>query len=296
MGDTPMTEADETTYLGVTFDKRQTWKPHLMKAEGKARRKFAIMRNLAGTTLGAHEHIFKTVYQGTVRSQLEYSSSTWSTTAKSNRQALDKLQNQALRIMLGATKSTLIAFMEKITGIQPLKERRDVKILLQAEKYKCLTDHPMSARVKGEAWNHVYTDDSATRAVINGGAGIVMLYPSGKRETHYAENGTHCSNYRTETEALIKAVLMIEDSTEAVNSVVFLTDAMSVLEALTNNRILQLANALQRISTNLNVTLQWIPDHCGVAGNKDADQLAKQGAQLEQPPVQVSYTEKVTII
>jgi len=55
----------------------------------------------------------------------------------------------------------------------------------------------------------------------------------------------------------MKAVSMIEDSTEAVNSVVFLTDAVSVLEALTNNKIPQLANALQRISTNLNVTLQW---------------------------------------
>ncbi|XP_052257940.1 uncharacterized protein LOC127862720 [Dreissena polymorpha] len=379
MGDTPMTEADETTYLGVTFDKRQTWKPHLMKAEGRARRKLAMMRKLAGTTWGANEHILKTVYQGTVRPQLEYSSPTWSSTAKSNRQALDKIQNQALRIMTGATKSTPIAFMEKITGIQPLQERRDVKILLQTEKYKCLTDHPMSARVKGytknrikrssfvheakkldkayatdltipttplgqediidplqndlsnvavrssvphlqpgkqedehirksltlamiddeyprEAWTYVYTDGSATRAVINGGAGIVILYPSGKRETHHAATGTHCSNYRAETLALMKAVSMIEDSTEDVNSIVFFTDAMSVLEALTNNKVPQLANALQRISTNLNVTLQWIPAHCGVAGNEDADQLAKQGAQLDQPPVQVSYKEKVTII
>ncbi|XP_052213548.1 uncharacterized protein LOC127832237 [Dreissena polymorpha] len=302
MGDTPMTEADETTYLGVTFDKRQTWKPHIVKKERKARRKLAMMRKLAGTTWGANEHILKTVYRGTVRPQLEYSSPTWSTTAKSNRQALDKIQNQALRIITGATKSTPIAFMEKITGIQPLQERRDVKILLQTEKYTCLTDHPMSARVKGytknrikrshfvhgakkldkayatdltipttpfgsedipgkqeddqyprEAWTPVYTDGSATRAVTNGGAGIVILYPSGKRETHHAATGTHCSNYRAETEALMKAVSMIEDSTEAV----FLTDAMSVLEALTNNKIPQLANALQRISTNLNVTLQW---------------------------------------
>ena len=130
-----------------------------------------------------------------------------------------------------------------------------------------------------EAWTHVYTDGSATRAVINGGAGIVILYPSGKRETHHAATGTHCSNYRAETLALMKAVSMIEDSNEAFNSVVFLTDAMSVFEALTNNKVPQLANALQRISTNLNVTLQWIPAHCRVAGNEDADQLAKQGAQ-----------------
>ncbi|KAH3864112.1 hypothetical protein DPMN_027126 [Dreissena polymorpha] len=70
---------------------------------------------------------------------------------------------------------------------------------------------------------------------------------------------------------------------------------MSVLESLTNNKVPQLANAIQIIITNLNVK-QCIPAHCGVAKNEDANQLAKQGAQLEQPPVQVSLKEKVTII
>ncbi|KAH3864113.1 hypothetical protein DPMN_027127 [Dreissena polymorpha] len=63
--------------------------------------------------MGANEHIPKTVYQVTLGPQLEYSSLTWSTTAKSKRQALDKIQNQALFTMTGATKSTPIAFMEK---------------------------------------------------------------------------------------------------------------------------------------------------------------------------------------
>jgi len=33
------------TYLGVTFDKRLTWKPHTLRSEGKARKKLATMRN-----------------------------------------------------------------------------------------------------------------------------------------------------------------------------------------------------------------------------------------------------------
>ncbi|XP_053384430.1 uncharacterized protein LOC128546121 [Mercenaria mercenaria] len=36
--------------------------------------------------------------------------------------------------------------------------------------------------------------------------------------------------------------------------------------------------------------------HCGLAGNEEADKLAKQGAQSEQPTEPVSYKEKVTII
>ncbi|KAK7089030.1 hypothetical protein V1264_024783 [Littorina saxatilis] len=53
LGDTPLRSDDEATYLGVTFDKKQTWKPHIHNAEAKARRKLAIMRKLARNQLGS---------------------------------------------------------------------------------------------------------------------------------------------------------------------------------------------------------------------------------------------------
>ena len=85
---------------------------HTLRTEGKARKKLAIMHKLIGTTWGANEQILKTVYEGTARPVLDYSSTAWSTTAKTNQQSLDKIQKQALRIMTGAMKSTPITFME----------------------------------------------------------------------------------------------------------------------------------------------------------------------------------------
>ena len=67
-----MKEEDEVNYLGVTFDKRLTWKPHTLHTEGKARKKLVIICKLAGTTWGANEQILKTVYEGSVRPVLEY--------------------------------------------------------------------------------------------------------------------------------------------------------------------------------------------------------------------------------
>ncbi|KAK7101869.1 hypothetical protein V1264_020184 [Littorina saxatilis] len=66
LGDTPLKFEDQQTYLGVTYDKRMTWKHHIMNAEAKARRKLNIMKKLAGSQWGANEKILKTVYQGTV--------------------------------------------------------------------------------------------------------------------------------------------------------------------------------------------------------------------------------------
>ncbi|RUS73113.1 hypothetical protein EGW08_019135 [Elysia chlorotica] len=60
----------------------------------------------------------------------------------------DRVQNQALRIITGGMRSTPIQQMEKITGIQPLKERRDTKIIQQAQKFLCTEDSAMKGRMK----------------------------------------------------------------------------------------------------------------------------------------------------
>ena len=148
-GGTPLKEDEEATYLGISFDKRQTWKQHIAKAEAKASRKLVILRKLAGTTWGASEKILKTVYQETIRPHLEYGSIVWSTKAKTNQQALDKVQNQALRLITGAMRSTPITEMERLTGVQPLGQRRDAKIMMQAKKFKCMTNHPKKTRLEG---------------------------------------------------------------------------------------------------------------------------------------------------
>ena len=101
----PLKEDEEATYLGVIFENRQTWKPHIVKAEAKARRRLVILCKRAGTTCGASEKILKTVYKGTA----------WSTTADASQQTPDKIQNQVFHLITGATRSTSITEMERLT-------------------------------------------------------------------------------------------------------------------------------------------------------------------------------------
>jgi len=379
LGDTPLKEDGEATYLGVTFDKRMTWKPHIAQAESKARRKLAILRKLAGTAWGANENILKTVYQGTVRPHLEYGSTAWSNAAKTTLHTLDLVQNQALRIITGAMKSTPIIGMEKLTTIQPLNTRRDKKSLLQAEKFKSLPDHPMKPKVEGltknrlkrisfvhqhkrllrqheeaipreatpipppnappmfedgcsllvtrtevpgitageeqidtvrkalamamidekypeEAWIQAYTDGSATDAVKDGGAGVYLRIPSGEEKNFSVATGDRCSNYEAEVEALIHAATKVSEFGDPTDQVVFLTDAKSVLQALENGKLHQLAEALSVLQKGRRVVLQWIPAHCGIPGNEKADRLAKEGAKGVQPIASLPYDGKCRII
>ena len=109
--------------------------------------------------------------------------------------------------------------------------------------------------------------------------------------------GKHFTNYReTETEAIKQVTTLVKDSLEPCSPTVFLTDALSVLEALQTNKSPLLATQMQELGNICRVVLQWIPAYCGIPGNQQADQLAKCGAQKEQPSTSIHYQEKTTIM
>ena len=147
INDQTLPKEDNPTYLGVTFDKRMTWKQQAEKAETRGKARLALMKKLAGTTWGADAGVLKKMYTGRIRPVLEYGVTAWGTAAKSNFDKVSKVQNQAARIITGAMKSTPIQELESITGLESLEDRRDTKLLVQAAKFKRLPDHPMHNRL-----------------------------------------------------------------------------------------------------------------------------------------------------
>ena len=81
---------------------------------------------MSGTQLGAAETVLKNVYIGIIGPHMEYGSTTLSSASKSTIYPLDKVQNQALRLITGFMKSTPIRVMEETTTIQPLSKRSDM--------------------------------------------------------------------------------------------------------------------------------------------------------------------------
>ncbi|GFR59550.1 RNA-directed DNA polymerase from mobile element jockey [Elysia marginata] len=125
MNGQPLPTEDTQTFLGITLDKRLTWKPHIQKINQKAIRRSQIMKKLSGTKWGANSKILRQVYQGYIRPVMEYAPPAWSTAATSNLTSLSKTQNQNLRIVLGAIKSTPIKELHKQAEIDTLENRRE---------------------------------------------------------------------------------------------------------------------------------------------------------------------------
>ena len=79
----------------------------------------------------------------------------------------------------------------------------------------------------------MYIDGSTTEGMKNGGAWVFINYPTADIPT-----GKHSSSYTAEVEALTQAANFSRSSEDQCPQVVFLTDALSVPEALDNENLI----------------------------------------------------------
>ena len=79
-----------------------------------------------------------------------------------------------------------------------------------------------------------------------------------------------------------------------------MTDCGSIMQSLQSAGWAQIFNDIRQelslLKNKTSVTLQWIPSHCRVGGNEEADWLSKMGSKLVQSAHPMSYSEAKTIL
>ena len=108
-------------HLGLTFSENMRWKYHIDSILTSASRMIGIMRKL--------KYVFSRrslnqIYISYVRPILEYSCIVWDGCTVEQRESLEKLQNEAARIVTGLTKSVTLERLYQECGWQSLQERR----------------------------------------------------------------------------------------------------------------------------------------------------------------------------
>ena len=140
----------------------------------RSMRRLGLLNKLAGTTWGADKNILRRVYTGTIRPIMEYATTSWATALNANKSKLDKVQNAALRAIVGVMKTTPIKEMEKRADLEPLELRGTFKVLTQKEKIRRLPGHllhnklaaPTKSRLKRHSLKHLARDLRRTHGDI----------------------------------------------------------------------------------------------------------------------------------
>ena len=117
---------DQAKFLGVIFDKKLTFAPHIKALRTKCIKALNLLKVLAHTDWGADRKVLLRLYRSLIRSKLDYGSIVYGSASKSNLQMLDTIHHQGLRLAIGAFRTSPV---ESI-----LAEANEPSLYLRREK------------------------------------------------------------------------------------------------------------------------------------------------------------------
>ena len=157
----------------------------------------------------------------------------------------------------------------------------------------------------------VYTDGSVTNSVGNGGAGVVVTRGPPDNlvveERRWYAAGAMASSYQAEMVAMREALSTVAERGPPGSKVAIVTDSKSTLDRLkslrttskpethTESSIMEHMTNLLEMDISLHII--WVPSHCGIPGNEEADRVAARGCGEPQEAAEVPFkTAKAAIM
>jgi ribonuclease HI len=146
----------------------------------------------------------------------------------------------------------------------------------------------------------IYTDGSASAGTTNGGAGIVIAgsdpFELDVRSTLMVKGAALTCSYEEENQAMLSACQWIRDNCTPQQKILTMTDSKSLCDALLaqNAGTDEILKTIQE--SDADIVVQWVPAHCGIPGNEEADKAAKNATKLEGPHRPVSFSSACSAI
>ncbi|GBN93803.1 RNA-directed DNA polymerase from mobile element jockey [Araneus ventricosus] len=101
-----ITVVDEVKFLGITFDKKLTFRPHVIKLRKKLDKALNILKVLSNTSWGASRTSLLRVYRAAILSKMDYGCVIYGSARQSVLKILDPIHHSALRLCSGAFRTS----------------------------------------------------------------------------------------------------------------------------------------------------------------------------------------------
>jgi len=93
---------EETKFLGLVFDRKLTFVPHLRYLRTNCLKALDFLRVVAHTSWGGDQQTLLHLYRSLIRLKLDYGCIVYGSTRNSYLKMLEPIQNHALRLCTGA--------------------------------------------------------------------------------------------------------------------------------------------------------------------------------------------------
>ncbi|GFN90839.1 RNA-directed DNA polymerase from mobile element jockey-like [Plakobranchus ocellatus] len=117
------------------LDPRLCLRRHIGDMANGVRERTVILQKLVGINWDTTPKSLRTVYASFIRPMLEYANSVLNVASRTPIGKLDRVQNAALRLIMGALRSTPMAILEPASGCELLSFRRNEQTVLAQARY-----------------------------------------------------------------------------------------------------------------------------------------------------------------
>ena len=148
--------ADEVKFLGIIFDRKLTFIPHIKYLKAKCLKALNIMKVVASTDWGADRTVLLRLYRALVRSKLDYGCVVYGSTSPSYIKMLDTIHHQGLRLALGAFRTSPVQSLYVEANEPSLELRREKLSLQYAVKLKSNSKNPAYDAVFNPSFQNLY--------------------------------------------------------------------------------------------------------------------------------------------
>lgn len=145
IGNIPIEYTPKYKFLGMIFDgPTLSWKLHIDYLRSICSAKTAVIKSVSSNSWGSDRKALITLYTSLVRSRLDYGCHLYNLASQAHLQTLNIIQNQCIRIAIGARQTTPIISLEVEAHIPPLAIRRS---FLAVKYYNRVMDYPSSSPI-----------------------------------------------------------------------------------------------------------------------------------------------------
>ncbi|XP_023216832.1 uncharacterized protein LOC111619354 [Centruroides sculpturatus] len=123
---------NEAKFLGVCFDQKLTFLPHLHNLKSRCLKSLNLLKVLCCSSWGADKVSMLRIYRALVCSKLDYSCIVYSSVRESTLRMLDPIHHQALRLCTGAFRTSPVQslYVDAYEPLLSLRREQLVSILL----------------------------------------------------------------------------------------------------------------------------------------------------------------------
>ena len=145
-------------FLGLTLDNRLSFLPHINNLKVTCNRSINLLKVVSSKTWGMNRNSLLTIYRSLIRSKLDYGCMIYNSACKTYLKQIDQIQNEALRVCLGAFRTSPIPSLQIEANEMPFYLRSTKLSLTYAIKTLTNPTNPNYYLIKTPKYSNLYTN------------------------------------------------------------------------------------------------------------------------------------------